>query len=298
MTASESPPTEPFVLSFDPESWGEAEKFVRFALWTHELNGAQAAALEGVVGHFKKAMTLRAVARGLQEGLRLDREEALERGFSGAARSEQFAAVVEEIFGELYACLDTTRQVLKAVYPKARGLKDKTSKLFADAAAGKLDTTIPEPVRFALAEAHDDWFWELRRVRTAVTHLSPGHCSLGEEGKVAYFNTALGTLSNSLEIADVWGEIGRYAAAVDGLLGEVFHELNTALKNKRVEKLCGVHAGHLYQRRVSPQEAVDFHSGVCISYEWFEEPDKPTCPMVGSCGAYERAKAKPGGAGA
>lgn len=161
MTASEGPPTEPLILSFDPESWGEAEKFVRFALWTYELNGAQAAALEGVVGHFKKAITLLAVAQDLEEGLRLDREEVLERGFSTAVRSERFAAVVEEIFGELYACLDTMRQVLKAVYPKARGIRDKTSNLFSNAAEGKLDTAIPEPVRAALAASYDDWFWEL-----------------------------------------------------------------------------------------------------------------------------------------
>ncbi len=100
----------------------------------------------------------------------LDREEVRARGYSDAHRSEEFAAVVEEVFGELYSCLDSTRQVLKAVYPKAQGNpQDKTSRLFSNAAAGKLDPALPEPIREALAAANADWFPGLRKIRTAVT---------------------------------------------------------------------------------------------------------------------------------
>jgi DNA anti-recombination protein RmuC len=69
------------------------------------------------VGHFEKARTLARVAQRLEEGLALDREEVRTTGYSAALHSKEFAAVIEEIFGELYACLDTMRQVLKAVYP-------------------------------------------------------------------------------------------------------------------------------------------------------------------------------------
>jgi hypothetical protein len=281
----------PFVQTFAPESWGEAEKFVRFAPYTYEFKEAQARALEGVVGHFRKAAALNRVARRLEEGLALDREEARTQGYSDARRSEEFAAVVEEVFGELYACLDCTRQVLKAVYAKAQGIpKDKTSRLFENAASGRLDSMVPDAIRLALVQAHDDWFGDLRRIRTAVTHLSPGDCSPGEEeGKVAYFNRALGSPGNSLEIADVWGETERYFAAVNDLLGSVFHELNSTLADQRVQKVCGFYDGRVYQRSVSPVEARDFDSGDCVSYEWFEKDESPTCPMSATCGAYARA---------
>ena len=284
------PAAGPFVQTFAPELWGEAEKFVRFAPFTYEFKEAQARALEGIVGHFRKAAALKRVARRLEEGLALDRDEVQTQGYSEARRSEEFAAVVEEVFGELYACLDCARQVLKVVYPKARGMKDKTSKLFDDAAAGKTDPIVPAAIVTALALAHNDWFWELRRIRTAVTHLSPGDCSPGEEkGKVAYFNRALGRSGNSLEIKDVWGEIERYFGAVNDLLGSVFHELNATLTDQRVQKVCGFYEGRVYQRSVSPVEVKDFDSGVCASYEWFEKDENPTCPMSGTCGAYARA---------
>lgn len=287
---SERPPEGPFVQMFAPEHWGTVEKFVRFAPWTYGFSQAQGAALQGVLGHFEKAITLTRVAQRLEEGLALDREEVETTGYSAALRSKEFAAVVEEIFGELYACLDTMRQVLKAVYPKARGIKDKTSSLFTNAVSGNLDPSLPEPIRSALVEAHDDWFLCLRRIRTAVTHLSPGDCSPREDGKVAYFNSALGTLTNALALDNVWGEIGRYTDAVNGLLGVIFHELNITLKDERAEKVCGVYAERIYQRFVSPMEAVDFHGGVCKSYEWFEKPENPTCPRSGECGAYAQAQ--------
>lgn len=154
---------------FAPELWGEAQRFVRFALHSFEFDKAEAAALEGVVGHFGKAMALTRVGRRLQDGLEADGEEAMTRGYSDAKRSEEFAAVVEEIFGELYACLDTMRQVLKVVYPKAQGIPGKTSRLFFNAAEGKLDREmIPEPIRAALADVHRDWLAGLRRIRTGV----------------------------------------------------------------------------------------------------------------------------------
>lgn len=284
-------PEGPFLQMFAPEHWGQAEKFVRFAPWTYDFNKAEGAALQGVVGHFEKARTLTRVARRLEEGLALDREEVATQGYSAALRSEEFAAVVEEIFGELYASLDTMRQVLKVAYPKAQGIpKDKTSRLFSNAASGKLDLAVPEAIRSTLAAAHKDWFCDLRRIRTAVTHLSPGDCAPREDGKVAYFNRALGTPTNSLELDDVWGAIDRYTEAVNGLLGTVFRELNATLKDEKVEEVCGVHAGRIYQRFVSPKEAVDFNSGTCKSYEWFEEPENPTCPVSGECGAYAHAK--------
>lgn len=131
---------------FAPEHWGEAQRFVRFALHSHDFGKAEAAALEGVVGHFGKAAALARVGRRLQGGLDADREEAMSRGYSDATRSEEFAAVIEEIFGELYACLDTMRQVLNVVYPKAQGLpKDKTSKLFSKAAGGGFPKSYRSP---------------------------------------------------------------------------------------------------------------------------------------------------------
>lgn len=286
-------PGPQFLRMFAPEQWGAAERFVRFAPRTHEFRREEFGALQGVVGYFFKALTLARVARRLEGDIELDVKEIEAQGYSEASHSEEFAAVVEEVFGELYACLDTTRQVLKVVYPRAQGLPArKTSPLFENAAAGKIDAAVPEPIRAALAQACEGWFRDLRRIRTAVTHRSPGNCWYGEEGKIAYFNGSLGTAGNTLELDDVWGEIGRHTDAVNGLLGAVFAELNSTLGGERVREVCGMHAGLVYQREVSPREAVDFDSGVCVSYEWFDKPEHQTCPMSDGCGAYHRAKAE------
>lgn len=95
-----------------------------------------------------------------------------------------------------------------------------------------------------------------------MTHLSPGMCWPRKGGKIAYSNRALGTGGNVVELADVWGEIDRYADAVNDLLGIVFHELKGTLKAERVTKTCGLNEdGFLYQCSVSPQEALDFDAG-------------------------------------
>lgn len=55
----------------------------------------------------------------------------------------------------------------------------------------------------------------LERIRTAVNHLSPGNWSQTKDGKVGYFNRALGKTTASKEVADVGGKIGRHTDAMN-----------------------------------------------------------------------------------
>ena len=53
-------------------------------------------------------------------------------------------------------------------------------------------------------------------------------------------------------------------------------------------QICGIFHSLYYQRFVSPNEARDFHSGKCKSYESFEKGMMPTCLFADKCGAYAR----------
>ena len=94
-------------------------------------------------------------------------------GRSSAIRSKELAAVLETLFCSLYSSLDCTRYVLKEIYPNHRGLNDTTTATFQNGHSGKLDSRLPIESRDAIS-ATSDWFPELSRVRTAVTHANVG----------------------------------------------------------------------------------------------------------------------------
>jgi hypothetical protein len=48
--------------------------------------------------------------------------------------------------------------------------------------------------------------------------------------------------------------------------------------------------GRMLMRHVDPTDEINFASGTCFSYQWFEQPDAPICPFVGHCGAYARTR--------
>ena len=75
---------------------------------------------------------------------------------------------------------------------------------------------------------------------------------------------------------------------VSDFLGRVFRELNQNLEDSEAWQMCGIFYGRIYHRLVRPSKAVDFHSGRCGAYEWFELEENPTCPFVDSCDAYKR----------
>lgn len=50
--------------------------------------------------------------------------------------------------------------------------------------------------------------------------------------------------------------------------------------------MCGMVEGRLLHRYVDPSKPLDFNSGRCGSWIWFELPENPTCPFKEFCGAY------------
>ncbi len=270
------------VITFAPEHWGECERFGHFWPATYQFDKRTAGRLSGVTGHFKKAVVLTRLAVRLRPALAEDRRELDTQGFTGANRSAEFAAVVEEVLCELYASIECTTQVLSAIYGKLRGVPDRSSrKFFQRAAAGKFDDGFPPPLLAVLVEAHG-WVAKLRALRDAITHAAPGSCSPLEGDKVAYFNQALGEQNRSLVIDDVFQCIDEHTERVNLFLGSVFRFLNATLKDDEVQMLCGIFGGRGFLRMVRPSEARDFSSGRCASASW-------GCPLANSCGAYGRA---------
>jgi hypothetical protein len=285
-----------FVIFFDPESMGAVTRFRYFAHTTYRFRKETQDALRGIEGHFQKYLILRGLAERLIPTLREDMIELKERGYSPAKHSKELAALIETIFCELYSSLDCMREVVRAVFrslgrkPPQGIPKAKTSKLFSNAAQGKLDPGIPNAIATALTEAHNTWFPQLRGIRTQVTHFDIGSCRIAGDEKVSYVHFGLGSRERAFMIEDVFGRLTEFEIQVNELLGVVFTELLKTLQDIPTEQICGFFEGRLYQRLVSPREAVDRNSGICLSYKWFEQHDLPTCPLANSCGAYAPAK--------
>jgi nucleoid DNA-binding protein len=275
---------------FAPEQWGEVTKFRMFAHSTYQLKPRENMALHGVEGHFQKYSVLLGLAQRLAPALIEDNEEVDKQGYSSAIRSKELAAIVDALFSELYSAVDCTRQVIAAIYGKYKGVTAKsTSKLFKNASEGKLDEKVPKEIRVALAEAN--WFPKLRDIRTAITHYNIGSCHMDKDGRISYFLHQFGTQTNTLVTEDVIQEVSTYANQINKLLGRIYRTLNNTLKDVETVQICGIFGGRIYQRFVSSQEARDFNSGRCKSYEWFEKDTEPTCPFTKDCGAYVRSLA-------
>jgi hypothetical protein len=185
--------------------------------------------------------------------------------------------------------VDCTRTVIGAIYGKFRNIPtDSTSKLFKKAAKDIIDERVPLEIRIALKEAHNDWFPRLKEIRDAINHYGIGSCS-EHEGKISYYHERLGkTKYNVLVTEDAFQEVSKYADNVNKFIGQVFHCLNLTLKDVEIIQICGIFGRGYYQRFIKPNEARDFHSGRCKSFESFEKGLMPICPFIKNCGAYSR----------
>jgi hypothetical protein len=281
------------VIVFAPHMWGEITKFKHFYYTTYQLSHPETSALNGVEGHFMKYDSLLLLTKELIPKLDEDKEDLRKYGYSDALRSRQLSAIVETIFCELYSTVDCTRRVIVGIYGNLRGIPSKsTHKLFSNAEEGLIDERVPIEIRDALLKAQKDWYPSLQKIRVALNHSTVGHCS-EDNGKISYMHSDLsGSIQNALVSEDIFVKIKEYSAKVNMFLGSVFRCLNNTLIDDPTVQVCGFFGGRLYQRVVSPHEAIDFNSGTCKSYEWFEQDENPTCPFVETCGAYLRLKEK------
>lgn len=272
---------------FTPDRWGVLDVFQTFCGTTYKFSKYEQEALRGVANHYSKALRLERVSRLIAPRMQEDQDELAEQGHTSSERSKEYTAVVEALITSLYSSIDCTRKVLRAVFPKAQGLPDSTRKLFANAANNKLDPLLPDAIRIALSNA--TWFSEFRVLRDALTHSDTGRCSLNNEtGKVAYFHETFRGFREPSYIEDFVDYIHAYLKRVSSFIVAIFNALTDTLNNEEVWTICGMFHGRMYSRFVRRSEAIDFDSGRCDAFTWFELNENPTCPFKDSCAAYVR----------
>jgi hypothetical protein len=271
---------------FAPEFWGEAEQFSRFYIGTYELRPADQRAVGGVVSHLHKAMSSALLARRLGPGLEQDNKELLEQGFTQARNGTELAAVFESIVKELYSSVDCTVKVLRAIYGRqSTSFKESTRKFFQG--FERIGGQFPQQIKEVVAGV--DWFVELRTLRDELTHLSTGQAHLNTgTGRVEYLHFGIKNRGGSYIIEDIDLWVREKIEGVNSFVGSIFLYLNSTLVDVPIQQVCGFVEGSILLRMVSPTKPLTFDSGNCVSYEWFERSDRPTCPFVDRCGAYQR----------
>ncbi|WP_220790999.1 hypothetical protein [Aquipseudomonas ullengensis] len=277
------------VRVFAPEQWGQVDIFRHFHIGTHSFNSDTKKAISGITNHFQKALTLYELALKLLPNLNLDEEELLNKGYTGAANSREFSAVLEEVFTELYSSIDCTRKIIANIYRKTRRLPNSTRQLFDRVNNNILGDDFPTELKLAISSS--DWYGELLAIRDELTHSDIGNCHLDQKTRlVTYMHVGIRRNGEPLIIDDVLGRIKILINSVNEFLGSVFHFLNSKLQPVEIDQLCGFFKGRGYLRKLALEFPMDFNSGICMSHVWFDGDLQFKCPFVGTCGAYERAK--------
>jgi len=184
-----------------------------------ELTPRDHRAVSGARNHFKKAVILRDLAEKLRPQIQIDRQQLQARGYTPAKYSAESAAVIENIFTELYSAIDCTRRVIVATH-KMRGVPDSTRKLFQRIQANLLDDVLPAE----LVEAFKRATWErLLSMRGELTHSDLGPCHYDDTtGKISYWHTGLGHGARPLIIEDIYDRLDSDINDVNQFLGHVF----------------------------------------------------------------------------
>ncbi len=282
------------VRTFVPEAWGPIDRFATFfAASFPDAKHIERRAVSGVGNHFRKAMTLRSLAMRIMPTLAIDRQQLAEKGYTPADHAVELAAVIENVFTELYSAVDCARQIFSARC-RIRGLPNSTRKTFARIRSGCLDSVVPLELLSAFKEA--DWYDPLRVLRDELTHSNIGSAHQDDTtGKICYMHTGLGNRERAFVIEDILGRMDADINAVNLFLGKLFNQLNTLLRDVPVIQLCGLHQGKALIREIRPETTITFHSGKCLAVAWIENEGKPTCPLL--CGAYWKAKAQTSASG-
>ncbi len=281
------------VLLFWPERMGEAERFAMFYSGTYSFSARDKRAVGGAINHFVKAHRLFLLAKKLIPNLDLDDAQMEERGSTPADNASELATVLEASFLELYSSLDCVVKTLFAIYhPKASDKQKSTRRFFQNPDPTR--TKMPPEVVAMMADT--GWYKRLLSMRDELTHLATGSVHRDRETKlIRYFHSGLTEADKPLIIDDVFEWLEQTLRTVDAWVGRVFQFLNTTLSDAEVDAPCGVVEGRFLMRKVSGKPPVTFHSGRCMSAQWFDLPENPTCPWAEGCGAYLNRTATGGG---
>jgi hypothetical protein len=279
----------PKVRTFVPELWGQVDIFQHFYSGTHTFKEDTKKAIPGIKNHFQKAITLYQLANKLLPNLSIDEEEMQRKGFTEAVNAQEFSAVLEEVFTELYSSIDCTRKVIVSIYQRTRKLKDSTRKLFQDVRNNLFGDDFPADLKKIIKEA--EWYFELLAIRDELTHSDIGYCRIDKDTQsVTYTHTGINREGKPLIIENVIDKINFLIESVNIFLGAIFLFLNSKLKVTTVATPCGLFYGRCYLRMLSLEPKIDFNSGVCQSHIWFDSDPQLRCHLAESCGAYSSAK--------
>ncbi|WP_347554866.1 hypothetical protein [Robbsia sp. KACC 23696] len=265
------------------------DKFKQFYESTHTFKPYEKKAVAGVANHFNKALILRRLAQKLAPNLKIDNEELNTKKVTSAEHSQEFSAVVEEVFTELYSSVDCTQKVLYAIYKGIRNLPESTRRTFDRAFKGEIGDDFPPQLLLALQSA--TWFNEIRSIRDELTHATIGSCHLDDKtNKISYVHHGIQKNGTVLMIDDVFAELDEFAQQINIFIGLIFHHLNAQLVPTPTDVVCGFWADRVYARKIEIADHIDFNSGVCQSNHWFDQDPIRRCPFADGCGAYARAK--------
>jgi hypothetical protein len=279
----------PNLISFTPEQWGQLERFMRLHSGTFKFTPTTQRALSGAYNHFRKALTFKSLAVKLIPNLEIDEKELEANGYSSARNSKELSAVIEGIILELYSSIDCSRKVITEIYGKYRGIPDSTRKLFQNTFDDKIDERIPEFLRKTIKEAN--WYTPFRKIRDELTHSDIGSCHRDTKtGKIFYMHSGFQVKGKTLIIEDIFGQIEKDFSNTNEFLGKVFAHLNTLLSDEEIWQMCGIFGGRIYSRFIIPSKVVDFNSGRCDAFRWFENEPDHKCPLVDKCGAYKNRR--------
>ncbi len=288
-----------FGIVFRPALWSPLERFQTFPGEPFQHIREMCRGAKTVSDHLGKFEVLAGLVNRLAKEMHLDDAELQARGYTPAVHSKEYAAIVESLITTLYSALDGLRQTIFWGYRNVRRVQNKSNeRLFRYATDKEYGEEFPGPIREALADANANWFPELRRIRTELTHNEIGHCHWDPKtDKITYLHGGLGIARRAHIIEDVPKVLTDMYSNVNGLVQSVFEFLAEQLWPSERVVICGYYRGRIYQRRVALTPDITFDSGTCESRQWFDKPEEQEnkCPLRGYCGAYARVGPPPPG---
>jgi hypothetical protein len=284
-----SPEKLPTVFMYMPEQWDYVDRFAKWHGPPFPANPMLSNGLQAISGHRNKLETVARRATQLFPELIEERSQFDKQGYSNMAKAHEFTALLETLVCELYACLDGLCSTIYVIYERIQGVQRKsTERLFKCAAEGKYGNGFPPEICTLLKLAYKDWFLNLRRVRTELTHGRVGTCSVKKDGKISYMHVGLGTGTRAFIIDDIIEWINTYIEHVDSLLNAICKFWLDQLEPREVMEMCGIHRGRFMGRAIIVTEPVTQDSGLCIFRHMYEEEPELACPLRFTCVAYER----------
>ncbi|WP_185715832.1 hypothetical protein [Burkholderia sp. Bp9004] len=128
-------------------------------------------------------------------------------------------------------------------------------------------------------------------IRDELTHSTIGACHQCEGSeKITYIHHGVRKNNNALVIDDVFEKIDEFFDSTNRFRGKVFHFLNTSLATTPVDVVCAFAFDRVYVRKLVIGDTIDFNSGICASFHWFDKEPERRCLLADECGAYRRAK--------